>query len=158
MKTLRSWTDDDQTRFFSGTATYAKTVDVPDSLFRSGTSILLDFGDGQALPVQTTRNGMRTWYDPPIREAANIYINGNKAGALWCPPYRLDVTQLLRAGPNDVRIEVANTALNFMSGRKLPDYRLLNLRFGERFQPQDMDKIQPVTSGLVGSIKLVSLK
>ena len=158
MKTLRSWTDDDQTRFFSGTATYAKTVDVSGSLLKSGTSILLDFGDGQALSVQTTRNGMRTWYDPPIREAANIYINGKKAGALWCPPYRLDVTQLLRVGRNDVRIEVANTALNYMSGRKLPDYKLLNLRFGERFQPQEMDKIQPVTSGLVGSVKLVSVK
>lgn len=158
MKTLRSWTDDDQTRYFSGTASYEKAVDVPDSLFRSGTAIYLDFGDGQALPVQTTRNGMRTWYDPPIREAANVYINGKKAGSLWCPPYKLEMTHLLRAGRNDIRIEVANTALNYMSGRKLPDYRLLNLRFGERFQAQDMDKIQPLASGLIGSVRIVSIK
>jgi hypothetical protein len=45
-----------------------------------------------------------------------------------------------------------------MAGHKLPDYRLLNLRYGERFQPQDMDKIQVLPSGLTGSIKLVSLK
>jgi hypothetical protein len=101
---------------------------------------------------------MQTWYDPPIREAANIYINGKKAGSLWCPPYKLDVTQLLKAGRNDLRVEVANSALNYMSGRKLPDYKLLNLRYGERFQAQDMDKIQPIISGLVGSVRLVSLK
>jgi hypothetical protein len=45
-----------------------------------------------------------------------------------------------------------------MAGHKLPDYKLLNLRYGERFQPQDMDKIQVLPSGLVGPIKLVSLK
>jgi hypothetical protein len=45
-----------------------------------------------------------------------------------------------------------------MAGRKLPDYKLLNLRYGERFQAQDMDKVQVLPSGLVGSIKLLSLK
>jgi hypothetical protein len=33
--------------------------------------------------------------------------------------------------------------MNYMAGHSLPDYRLFNLRYGERFQPQDMDKIQP---------------
>jgi hypothetical protein len=53
---------------------------------------------------------------------------------------------------------VGNTALNFMAGRKLPDYKLLNLRYGERFQAQDMDKIQPLPSGLIGSVRLFSFK
>ena len=51
---------------------------------------------------------------------------------------------------------MSNTAINHMAGRALPDYRLLNLRYGERFQPQDMDKVQPVTSGLLGPIRLIS--
>ena len=41
-----------------------------------------------------------------------------------------------------------------MAGHALPDYRLLNLRYGERFQPQDMDSVQPVPSGLIGRISL----
>jgi hypothetical protein len=41
-----------------------------------------------------------------------------------------------------------------MAGRRLPDYKLLNLRYTERFTPQDMDKIQPVTAGLLGPIRL----
>jgi hypothetical protein len=46
--------------------------------------------------------------------------------------------------------------MNYMAGRKLPDYRLLNLRYGERFQAQDMDKVQAIPSGLFGPIQLVS--
>ena len=50
---------------------------------------------------------------------------------------------------------MANTAVNYMAGRGLPDYRLLNQRYGKRFDPQDMDKILPVPSGLLGPIRLV---
>jgi hypothetical protein len=41
-----------------------------------------------------------------------------------------------------------------MAGRALPDYRLLNLRYGTRFEAQDMDKVAPVPSGLTGSVRL----
>jgi hypothetical protein len=77
---------------------------------------------------------------------------------VWYPPYELDVTQFLKTGSNRIRIEVANTALNYMAGHSLPDYRLLNLRYGERFQPQDMDKIQALPSGLLGPVRLVAVK
>ena len=97
---------------------------------------------------------MDTCFDPPIREAAVIYVNGQRAGSLWCPPYRLEIAQFLKPGSNNIRILVGNTALNYMAGRKLPDYKLLNLRYGERFQAQDMDKIQPLPSGLIGNVSV----
>ena len=99
---------------------------------------------------------MQAWLEAPVREAAVIYINDQRAGSVWCPPYSLDVSSLLRPGENKIRILVANTALNYMAGHSLPDYRLLNLRYGERFQAQDMDKVQPIPSGLLGSIRLVA--
>jgi hypothetical protein len=34
---------------------------------------------------------------------------------------------------------------------------LLNLRYGTRFEPQDMDKVQPVPAGLFGPIRLLAL-
>lgn len=154
MKSLRSWTDDESTRYFSGTAVYERSVDVSGK----PASAILDFGEGNALEVQVTRNGMRAWFDPPVREAAVIYVNGQKAGSLWCPPYRLDVSGLLKTGRNDIRVVVANTAMNYMAGRRLPDYRLLNLRYGERFQPQEMEKVQPITSGLTGPVRLITYK
>jgi hypothetical protein len=42
-----------------------------------------------------------------------------------------------------------------MAARALPDYRLLNLRYGVRFEPQDMDKVQAVPAGLLGPIRLI---
>jgi hypothetical protein len=77
------------------------------------------------------------------------------AGALWTPPYAVDVTKLLLPGDNRLRV-VANTAMNYMAGRKLPDYRLLHLRYGERFQPQDMDQVKPLPSGLFGPVRLTA--
>jgi hypothetical protein len=151
MKTLHSWTDDEETRFFSGTAVYERTVNVPAEW--SSATFTLEFGEGKSLDPQTLRNGTQTWFEPPIRDAAIVYVNGVRAGSLWAPPYRLALPKLA-LGENRIRIEVSNTAVNAMAGRALPDYRLLNLRFGERFQPQDMDKVQPVTSGLFGPITL----
>jgi len=155
---LNSWTESNATRFFSGVATYDRSLDLPADSLNAVNSATLDFGEGTALDVQVMRNGMQTWFDPPIREAAVIYVNGQKAGSLWCPPYKLDIRSLLRSGRNDIRILVGNTALNYMSGRSLPDYKLLNLRYGERFQAQDMDKVRPIPSGIIGTPKLILVK
>ena len=153
---LKSWTDDEATRYFSGAATYEKTISVNKAMLGSKRKVRLDFGEGKPVSEQTLRSGMQAWYEPPVREAAVIYVNDKRAGSVWCPPYSLDVTPLLRAGENKIRIVVANTAMNYMAGHSLPDYRLLNLRYGERFQAQDMDKVQPIPSGLLETIRLIA--
>jgi hypothetical protein len=156
MDKLRSWTESEETRYFSGTATYERDVSVPESLLGNGQTLRLDFGEGKPVAAQPLKAGMQTWLDAPVREAAVVYINDRRAGSVWCPPYSLDVTGLLRGGTNKVRIVVGNLALNYMAGRRLPDYRLLNLRYGERFQAQDMDKVQPIPAGLLGPIRLIA--
>jgi len=158
MDKLRSWTDEAETRYFSGVATYEREVTVPDNLLQKGQRVRLDFGGGRASESQPSRAGMQAMFEGPIREAAVIYVNDQRAGSLWCPPYSLDITSLLRRGSNKIRVEVSNTAINYMAGHSLPDYRLLNLRYGERFQPQEMEKVQPVASGLFGPIRLVSTR
>ncbi|HEV8204217.1 MAG TPA: glycosyl hydrolase [Pyrinomonadaceae bacterium] len=155
---LHSWTDDEATRYFSGVATYEKDVTIPAALMQQSGSFLLDFGMGIPLTPQSLRNGMQAWMDSPVREAAVVYINDVRAGAVWCPPYSLEVRKFLRPGKNKIRLLVANTAMNYMAGHSLPDYRLLNLRYGERFQPQDMDKIQALPSGILGPIRLIGKK
>ena len=152
---LHSWTDDDASRYFSGVATYEKDFNLPAAVVQNSSSLRLDFGEGIPLTPLSLRNGMQAWLDGPVREAAVVYINDVRAGAVWCPPYSLDVRKFLRAGQNKIRVLVGNTAMNYMAGHSLPDYRLLNLRYGERFQAQDMDKIQPLPSGLLGPVKLV---
>jgi hypothetical protein len=154
---LHSWAEREPTRFYSGTVTYEKEVTVSAAQLRAGQTLRLDFGEGQAVPVQPRRNGMRAWLDAPIRDAAVIYINNQRAGALWCPPYLLEVTKLLKPGANRLRVVVGNTAINYLAGHKQPDYTRLNQRYGERFQPQDMENLQPLPSGLLGPVRLVAV-
>lgn len=151
-----SWIDDEATKFFSGVAVYERSVKL--SAEQKSASISLDFGEAQPEKAEVQRNGMRTFLDAPIKEAAVVYVNGQKAGALWCPPYRLEIGGFLKTGDNAIRIEVANTAVNHMAGRKLPDYRLLNLRYGERFQPQEMEKVLAYASGITGRVRLLLTK
>jgi hypothetical protein len=148
----KSWTGDERTRYFSGVATYSRQVEVPAEA--KGVRVVLDFGEAKAATGAPARSGMRAWLDAPVREAAVVKVNGKRAGSLWCPPYRIDISPFIRSGMNRLEIEVANVALNHMAGRRLPDYRLLNLRYGVRFEPQDMDKVQPIPSGLLGPIQL----
>ncbi len=156
MTSLHSWADDEAEKYYSGTVTYERTLELPDALAHPR-GAYLDFGVGT--PVERTQlhqAGTRTWYDPPLREAAVVYVNGKRAGAVWHPPFALDVSPLLHAGSNELKIVVANTAINELAGRAGSDYRLLNLRYGEKFTPQDMDHLEPLPSGIVGGLRLAS--
>ena len=158
LPSLASWTDMPNTLYYSGTATYRKTfsraVDEPHNA-----RVVLNFGTGTALPELPGSHdhpGMQARFDPPIREAAVIYVNGKRAGSLWHPPYELDITSLVKPGSNDLEVRVANTAINLLAGQSMPDYRLLWLRYGQRFTPQDMDNLKPLPSGLLGKVELIT--
>jgi hypothetical protein len=140
--------------FYSGTATYEKTF----KLSAAPAHAWLDFGEGTPVDPNVGRrpaNGMRALLESPVREAAQVWVNGKPAGAVWKPPYRVDVSGLLKTGENTVRVVVANLALNEMAGKPLPDYKELNAKFGERFQAQDMQSVQALPSGILGAVKLV---
>jgi len=154
MEKLRSWTEDEATLYYSGLAAYEKDVTVPASLLQSGLTVRLDLGEGK--PTTQVGPRLQALLDAPVRDAAVVYVNDRRAGAVWCPPFSVDVTGLLKAGSNRIRIVVANTAINYMAGHALPDYRLLNLRYGVRFEPQDLNDLRPLPSGLLGAIQLVA--
>jgi len=147
--TGKSWSDDPRTRFFSGLATYERNVDVP-----AGRYTVLDFGPGIPLLPAHMANGTRAWIDSPVREAALVYVDGKLAGPVWRAPFEVEVGEFLHPGSNRIRILVANTAINALAGQSMPDYRLLRLKYGDRFQPQDMDRLQPLPSGILGTIHL----
>ena len=154
---LRSWTEDEGTRYFSGVATYEREVVLPPGFLRKGQAVRLEFGDTRPIAAApSTKPGMQAYLDAPVREAAVVHVNGRRAGSAWCPPYAVDLTELLHPGTNTLRIEVGNLAINHMAGHARPDYTLLNRRYGERFQAQDMDNLQPEPAGLLGRIRLVA--
>ena len=58
----------------------------------------------------------------PVHDAAVVYINGKRMGAAWCPPFAVDVTGALKAGENTIRIDVGNTAVNYLAKAGFPNY------------------------------------
>jgi glycosyl hydrolase family 106( putative alpha-L-rhamnosidase) len=157
-----SWADEERTRYFSGTATYRRSIDVPAAFHAPGGRVFLDFGAGQpvergALPGGTMRgNSFAALIAPPVREAATVFVNDRRAGSVWAPPYRVEVTDLLRAGSNDIRIEVYNTAINQLAeGGRLPDVAAVTDRYGQRFRLQDLDDLKPIPSGILSVPRLV---
>lgn len=156
MKQLHSWTEDEATKYYSGEATYERTISLPSSVLQAASELLLDFGAGTpVLPGPQDKQGVRAWLESPVREAAVVYVNDQRAGSVWRPPYELDVTKLLHAGENRIRVVVGNLAINDLAGQSLPDYKLLNSRYGVRFTPQDMENLKPLPAGLMGPVRLV---
>jgi hypothetical protein len=157
MDRLVSWTDSEATKYFSGQATYGRQVTVTAAQLE-GRRVSLDFGTGTPLPdsgVHAHHSGMRAMYEPALRDAAIVTVNGRRAGTLWHPPYRVDVTPYLKAGANEIEVKVANLGVNTLAGRELPDFKLLRLRYGNRFELQDTAKIAPQPAGLLGPVTLV---
>jgi hypothetical protein len=153
MASLRSWTVDEQTRFYSGQAVYERPVLAPPDLLNG--RVFLNFGAGTPIPETARRNGTQAWIDSPVREAALVYVNDQLAGPVWHPPYEVEVSKFLRPGQNTFRVVVGNLAINALAGQKLPDYKDLIAKYGDRFQPQDLDNLQPLPSGLLGQIQLI---
>lgn len=158
MDTLASWTTLTNEINFSGVATYEKTINVAPEMLKDGLSVWFDFGQEKPTQEFGRAQGYRAELAAPVREAAILYINGERAGSVWCPPYSIDVTGKLKAGENQIRIEVANLAVNYMASIPLPnyDYEGLVRKYGNRFQPQDLNQIRPLPSGLLGPVRLVA--
>jgi hypothetical protein len=156
MPRLRFWSEDPTFKYYSGQASYLRTFDLSPEDLNSGTNGVLDFGQGTPIeePNPLPEFSMKAYFEGPIREAAEVYVNGKAAGFVWHPPYTIDVTRFLTVGTNTLRIVVGNTAINSMAGRALPTYRLLNERFGGRFTPQDMGNLQALASGILDGLRL----
>jgi hypothetical protein len=172
--TLTDWTADPATMNYSGEAVYARDFTLAAT---PKSSVVLEIEGGKPLPgapdsppehaalgpnglpdprITRTGPGMHAFYDPPIHEAAIVFLNGQRAGSLWHPPYRLDVSKFLKPGQNHIEIHVYNTALNAWSALPPHDYKPLIKKYGDRFQMQDLDKVQPIPSGILGTIHLVT--
>jgi len=136
---LISWTDheDEGVKYYSGSGFYTKTLNVPAGWLGSRRRIHLDLGD--------------------VREVAEVFVNGESAGVLWKPPFRADITSLVKPGANALKIEVMNLWINRLSGdMKLPAEK----RFCRTNMTSPRDKggdepwkIQP--AGLLGPIRLL---
>lgn len=149
------WTEHAASKYYSGEVRYQTSFQ--GKAPKAGEHLVLHFAEGKVLPdtQPAGKNGMRAWYDAPIREAAIVFLNGKRVGSLWHPPYELDLTRFVTQGSNRLEVRVYNTAINELAGQPPRDYTALKAKYGDRFQMQDMDNLQPVPSGIFGPVEIL---
>jgi hypothetical protein len=117
---LISWTESTTPgiKYFSGTATYVTRVNVAPGLVRPSTMLGAHPERGRRV-----RKGNLLALDlGEVREIAEVRLNGKDLGILWKPPFRVDVTDTIKAGANLLEIRVTNLWPNRLIGdEQLPD-------------------------------------
>ena len=121
-------------KYFSGTATYSKTIDIPAESLTPGASFWLDLGD--------------------VENLAEVSVNGKDVGILWKAPFKIDVTGVLKPGSNEIQIKVTNLWVNRMIGDQQP-WSLKKYAFAD-FSPYKADSTL-LPAGLLGPVHLMSL-
>ena len=56
-----------------------------------------------------------------VRDMARIRLNGKDLGVVWCAPWRMEITGAVKAGANQLEIEVVNRWANRLIGDKQPE-------------------------------------
>lgn len=144
-----SWTDMPGREHYSGVVTYSLPLVVTAKDIAAGLTTL-DFGAGQTInPTPAKTSGTHALLEPPVREAAEVYVDGKRAGAIWTAPFLISLRGLLHPGVNRLEVRVGNTAINTLSGRPSTDYGPLTAKYSERFQAQNMDNLKPLPSGIL---------
>jgi hypothetical protein len=109
---LISWSQhaDPGVKYFSGTATYRATVDVPGKWVARTLPLVVE---AKAAPLPLPHVFLDLGR---VEVIARVRFNGHDQGVLWKPPFRVDVTDVLHAGKNSLEIEVVNLWPNRLIG------------------------------------------
>ena len=81
-------------------------------------------------------------------------VNGQSCGITWCPPFRVDITRALKAGANQLEIEV----VNFWPNRIIGDDALPREQRLTRTNIRRLTSQTPLMeSGLFGPVRLMEM-
>ena len=139
---LQTWEslDDDSVKVMMGTGVYTTHVKLTKKELTGRWQI--DLGD--------------------VRESARVYINGEMIGCAWSVPFVLDCGNTLKAGDNEIRIEVTNLPANRIADydrrgikwRKMEEINVVDINY----KRTTYDSWEPVPSGLNSEVKLNSYR
>jgi len=127
---LISWSDhpDAGIKYFSGTATYSKSIEVPAALLDGNCRLYLDLGK--------------------VAVMARVKLNGQDLGILWKAPYRVEATGILHAGDNTLEVQVVNLWINRLIGDEhLPEDSDRNPDGTLKSWPKWLEQSQPSPTG-----------
>ncbi|MFD1612331.1 glycosyl hydrolase [Sphingomonas tabacisoli] len=117
-------------KYFSGVATYAKTIPLPKDA-KPGRPLLLDLGR--------------------VGDLAEVWVNGSQVGTVWHAPYRIDIGSAVRAGKNTLQVRVADLWVNRLIGDAQPGAKMIAWTALPTYRPDA--PLRP--SGLIGPVQLL---
>jgi hypothetical protein len=83
-------------KYFSGTAAYRNTLTIPAGFLGTDKRVVLDLGR--------------------VEVVADVIVNGKNLGTLWKEPFRIDVTDAVHVGANELEVRVTNLWANRLIG------------------------------------------
>ncbi|HRO47116.1 glycosyl hydrolase [Agriterribacter sp.] len=135
MADLKDWTDfeEEQIRYYSGQASYK------NSFYLNNISPEYQFFINLG----------------KVNVMAEVKVNGVVAGGVWTDPWKLNITNLVKAGNNTIEINVVNNWINRLIGdTKLPTEKRTTWVNENPAKPTD--SLQP--SGLAGPVAIEIIK
>jgi hypothetical protein len=136
LKELASWTAnaEEKVKYFSGSATYSRTVEVPPGWREPGQELYLDLGE--------------------VGDLAEVSLNGKKLATLWKEPYRVSLSGALQKGSNLLEVTVTNEWTNRILGdmNAGKGEKVLNTRV-RIFAGGGLPR-----SGLMGPVRIVAVR
>jgi hypothetical protein len=133
---LKSWIkfDEPGVKYYSGTANYSKSFELSANEFK-GKQLLLDLGN--------------------VQEMASVKINGKQLPVIWSAPFRFDISDFVKAGTNQLEVEVVNMWPNRLIGDAgMPAEQRLTKTNINKFNGPDREKYLR-ESGLLGPVRLI---
>jgi hypothetical protein len=133
LASLSSWSDSPNTgvKYFSGAASYTTKVRAQPEWFKGHAQIWIDLGS--------------------VKNIGEVFVNGRNLGVVWKAPFRVNVTQALKSGDNELRIDVTNLWVNRLIGDQQPGaarkYTFTTMPFYKADSPL-------LSSGLLGPVEL----
>jgi len=118
---LADWTTVPEVRHFSGMAVYRKTFEATGRTKR----LFLDLGG--------------------VSLMAGVRLNGQDLGVVWCPPWRVEITDAVKASGNLLEITVVNSWFNQLVGDPNRERTKTNIRVKPGSEPQESGLFGPVT-------------
>lgn len=132
-ETLIPWNEkpDKGIKYFSGTASYKKTIDITENWMADGEEVWIDLG--------------------AVQNLAEVKLNGKSLGIVWKKPFRMNISDGLTPGKNELVIEVTNLWVNRLIGDQQPDTEEKITYVSNPFYKAD----SPLkTSGLMGPVSI----
>ena len=131
---LTDWQNNDNLyiRYYSGTASYKKDIDITADQLAG--EVWLNLGT--------------------VKSVAEVIVNGQDLGILWKTPFRINISDAVKEGQNSVEVKITNLWVNRLIGDQRGDAGKFTYTTQAFYQPTAPLK----SSGLIGPVCIESVK